>query len=102
MRFIDHRSHLYGGIQAIADFQLPRPCHESLGKFLIDLFVHHNATRRRAALPAGPESTPNRAIHRQVDLGVIHHHDHVLAAHLQAGVLEAPGGILRDLAAHFN
>ena len=62
--------------------------------------VHRHAARRRAALPGGAESAPDRAIHRQIQIGIIHHDDDVFPAHFQAAMLEIRRARLRDNPAH--
>ncbi len=61
--------------------------------------VHGDAARRRAALAGRAEAAPHGAVDREVEVGVVHHHDDVLAAHLEVAVLEARGAGLGDLAA---
>jgi len=58
--------------------------------------VDRHSAGRGAALAGGAEATPDGAVHREVQLGVVHHHDDVLAAHLQVAVLEGRGAGLGD------
>jgi hypothetical protein len=62
--------------------------------------VYSDAAGRGAALAGGAEAAPDGAVHREVELGVIHHEDDVLAAHLEVEVLEHRRAGLRDGAAH--
>ena len=52
-------------------------------ELFVDLFVNDQPRRSRAALPAGAERSPQRAFDGVVDIGVVHHDDRVLAAHLE-------------------
>ena len=47
-----------------------------------------HAAGRGAALAGGSEAAPDRAVDRKIEVGVVHHHDDVLAAHLEMDVLE--------------
>ena len=46
--------------------------------------------RRGASLPGGAERSPERAVHRELHIGVVEHHDGVLAAELERALLEHP------------
>ena len=84
----DQRSHLRTGIEAFADAQRPRTRHESIEKRAIHPLVNDDAARRRAALAGRPEATPQAAFDGEVEIRIVHHHDDVLAAHLQVNLLE--------------
>ena len=75
---------------------------EFLDKFLIDLFMNDQPRRRRAALAARAERSPNRAFDGVVDIGIVHHDDRVLAAHLEADDLVIAGALLGDDPAGFG
>src|SRR3990172_6920537 len=55
---------------------------------------HSPTPESRAPLPAGP--APHAAIHREVQVGVVHHHDDVLAAHFEVHFLEVWRRTCRD------
>ena len=50
----------------------------------------------RAALARGAERRPDDPVDREVEVGVVHHDDRVLAAELEVDVLEVVGGRLRS------
>ena len=64
--------------------------------------MHDDARGRGAALAGRAERAPQRAVDREVDVRVVHHHDHVLAAHLQMDVLELRRAGDVDVAADFR
>jgi hypothetical protein len=45
--------------------------------------MDHQARRRSAALARSAERTPDRAFDCQIYVRVVHHNDHILAAHLK-------------------
>ena len=57
--------------------------------------MHDHAARRRAALAGGAEGRPDDPLDREVEVGVVHDDDPVLAAELEMDVLELVGGVLR-------
>src|SRR6266852_1917591 len=61
---------------------------QPFGELPINALVNRHPAGRRAALPASSKSSPHCAIHRQIQIGIVHHDDDVLAAHLQRYVLE--------------
>jgi hypothetical protein len=50
--------------------------------------LHDHPRGRGAALPGGTEGCPDGTVHGQLQVGVIHHHNRVLAAQLQADALQ--------------
>ena len=63
--------------------------HELIDERAIDLLVHHDTACRGAALSGRPEPAPETAVDGELEVGVIHDHDDVLAAHLEMDLLEA-------------
>jgi hypothetical protein len=59
--------------------------------------VHDHAARGGAALPRGAERRPDDPVDREVEVGVVHNDDRVLAAQLQVDALELVGGVLEHL-----
>ena len=67
---------------------------------VVDRLVHDRRAHRRAALARGAEAAEQRALHGQVQVGVGHDHQRVLAAQLQARVLQMAPAQLADLRSH--
>src|SRR4029078_2701336 len=87
LRVAVRRPHLGLGLQPVADDERLRPRHELVDELLVDLLVHNDAAGRSAALPGGAEAAPQAAVHRQLEGGVVHDHDDVLAAPLESDLL---------------
>src|SRR5580704_101013 len=51
--------------------------------------MYGDAAGRGAALAGCAETAPDRAVDRQIEIGILHDDDDVLAAHLQAAMLES-------------
>jgi hypothetical protein len=64
--------------------------------------VDDRHAERGAALAGGAEAGEQRALGGQVQVGVRHHDERVLAAQLEAGVLQVPAGQLADPDAHLG
>ena len=58
--------------------------------------MHDRGAERRAALAGRPEATEQRALDREVEVGVGHHDERVLAAQLQARRLQVAAAQLAD------
>ena len=91
----DRRPHLSVRVEAVADAQRFTRATNASTKLLVDLLVHHDAARRRAALAGRAEAAPHAALHRELEVRVVHHHDDVLAAHLEVDLLERRRGVSR-------
>ena len=48
----------------------------------------HQTRGGGAALPAGPEGGPHNGVEREVEIGILRHHDRVLTAELEAHPLQ--------------
>ena len=83
----------------IADLELLRVLHELLGELRRDVLVHDHALDRHADLALVHERAERRRVHRVLDVGVVEHDQRVLAAELDAALLEQPAGLRRDLLA---
>ena len=59
--------------------------------------MNDDATRRRAALPGRAERRPQDPVEREVEVGVVHDDDRVLATELEVDVLQPLGGGLEHL-----
>ena len=79
----DAGAHVDARLEAVADAELARPRDELLDELVVDLAVDEEARGRRAALAGRAEGAPHRAVDRQIQVGVFHDEDRVLAAHLQ-------------------
>src|SRR5712692_5289718 len=102
LRLVDRRPHFRGGVQPIADLQLLGARHEAVEELAVDFIVYGDAARGRATLAGGAEPAPDGAVHREIQVGIVHHDDDVLAAHLQTAVLEHRRTAYRDLPAYFR
>src|SRR5947207_2330726 len=87
------RSHLGRGVEPVADAQCPGSGDELFEKRLIDPLVYDDAACGGAALAARAEPAPEASFHRQLEVGVLHDHDDVLAAHLEMHLLERWRGL---------
>src|SRR4029077_2930911 len=76
------------GIEPIANFQFLRAYRKARNEFPINTLVHRDAAGGRAPLSRGAKSAPDRAIDGQIEIGVLHHQNNVLAAHLQRATFE--------------
>ena len=83
-------------IEAVADLQLFRARDKSFGELGGNSLLQQDAARRRASLPRRPERAPQRAIKREIEIGVVEHDLRVLAAHLKRDLLEGGGSALRN------
>ena len=68
---------------------------EPLLQLAVDRLVHDHAARGGAALARGAERRPDDPLDGEVEIGVVHDDDPVLAAELEMDVLEVVGGVLR-------
>ena len=93
---VDGGPHVNGGVEAIADLQFSGALNKTGDKFLIDAFVHTEAAGSSAALAGSAESAPDRAVNRQIEIGIVHHQNNIFAAHLQAVVFETGGANFRN------
>ena len=93
---VDHGAEVGLGIPAGADPHLLGARDEPLLQLAVDRLVDDHAARGRAALPGGAEGRPDDPLHRELEVGVVHDDDRVLAAELEVDVLEVVGGRLRD------
>ena len=64
----------------------------------MDGVVHDRGAQRRAALPGRAEAGEQRALDREVEVGVVHDHQRVLAAQLEARRLQVAPAQRADLA----
>ena len=69
--------------------------HEPRAHLVVDRPVDDDAAGRRAALTRGAEGRPDDAVHGEVEVGVVHDDDPVLAAEFEVHVLEVLGGGLQ-------
>ena len=65
-------------------------------ELVVDLLVDDHRSQRRAALARGAEAAEQRALDGEVEVGVGHDDERVLAAELQAGRLEVAAAELTD------
>ena len=75
-------------------------CVEAAHELVVYRLVHDHRAERGAALARGAEAAEQRALGGQVELGVRHHHERVLAAELEAGRLHMAPAQLADPRAH--
>ena len=95
---MDHRPVQDVGVR-VADrsrFQTVRELRDELVEHRL---VDDRGAERRAPLPRGAEAAEQRALDRQIDVGVVHHDHRVLAAELQARRLHVATAELADLRA---
>src|SRR5688572_33006699 len=83
----DHRpvQDVLGGI---ADRSVRRGFREPRDEVVVDVAMHDRRAERRAALAGGPETAEQRALHCEVQVGLGHHDERILATELEARRLE--------------
>ena len=86
-RRVAHRS----GLEPLVE-----PAHE----LVVDALLHDRRAERRAALAGGAEAGEQRALDREIEVGVFHHDHRVLAAQLEARRLEVATAQRADLRPH--
>ena len=69
---------------------------EPLHELVVDRLVDDRRAERGAALARGAEAAEQRALDGEVEVGVRHHDERVLAAQLEAGRLAVAAGELAD------
>ena len=97
----DHRpvQDVLGGI---ADRSVRRGLREPGHEVVVDVPMDDRRAERRAALAGGPETAEQRAFHGEVQVGIGHHDERVLAAELEARRLEVTAAQLPDPASHLG
>src|SRR5882672_10949833 len=83
---VDAGTHIDSRVEAIADFQFFRAGYQARSEFAVHRFVNGDAASGGAALAGGAEAAPDGAVDGEVEIGVVHDYDDVLAAHLQAAM----------------
>ena len=84
-------------LPARAEPERLRALDETGGERVVEALVDDDAARRRAALAGGAERRPDDAVDGEVEVGVVHDDDRVLAAELEVDVLQTLGGRLEHL-----
>ena len=95
---VDHRA-VEDVADRVADRRRAQPLGQLGDELVVDRLVHDRGAQRRAALARGAEAAEQRALDREVEVGVVHDDHRVLAAELQARRLEVAAAELADLAA---
>ena len=85
---VDDRADVGVVLEAVAEPQLLGALDELRLELVVDLLVRDHAARRGAALAGRAERRPEDPLDREVDVGVVHDDDRVLAAELEVDVLE--------------
>jgi hypothetical protein len=93
----EHRPVQHRRVGRVADDGGLDPGEELLQEGVVDVVVDDRDAERGAALAGGAEAGEQRALGGEVQVGVRHHDERVLAAQLEAGVLQVPAGQLADL-----
>src|SRR5438132_1535170 len=63
---------------------------------VVDRLVHDHGAERGAPLAGGPEAAEERALDGEIEVGVRHDHERILAAEFQARRLEVAAAHLAD------
>ena len=92
---VDHRAVQHVGGR-IADRRLGHRLREPVDEVVVHVGVHDHGAERGAPLPGGAEPAEQRALDREVEVGVGHHDERVLAAELEARRLEVAAAQLAD------
>src|SRR5919199_1799229 len=94
---VDRRSHRHLLVEPAPDLQLACALRQPSAKLIRDGAVGDDPARGRAALARRPKRTPDRSFEHQIEVGVLHDDDGILAAHLQRDALECLCGNPRDV-----
>ena len=92
---VDHRA-VEHVLRRVADRRRAQALVEPAHELVVDGLVHDRRAERRAALAGRAEAAEQRALDREVDVGVVHHDHRVLAAELQARRLQVAAAQLAD------
>jgi hypothetical protein len=95
---VDHRAveDVLGGV---ADWRpVSTALREPGEEVVVDGLVHDRRPQRRAALARRAEAAEQRALDGEVEVGVVHDDERVLAAELEARRLQVAAAQLADLA----
>src|SRR6266516_5256076 len=84
---IDHRA-VQDVAGRVADRGLGDRLREPIDEVVVNVPMHDRRSEGGAPLPRGPEPAEQRALDREVQVGVGQHDERVLAAELEAGGLE--------------
>src|SRR5579863_251730 len=98
---VNLRAHGRGLIQTVANFDLANAIDKFVEELRIHALLHDNSARRGAALASRAETSPDRAIDRKINVGVVENNNCVLAAHFERAVLEGARSRLANDAANF-
>src|SRR6267154_823620 len=85
---VDAGTHIDSWVEAVADFQFFGAGYQARSEFAVDGFVNGDPARGSAALTGGAKAAPDGTVDGEVEIGVVHHEDDVLAAHLEAAMFE--------------
>src|SRR5919201_468834 len=88
---VDHGADVCVVLPAGPQAHLLDACDEARRELVVDGFVHDHAARGRTALAGGAERGPDDAVDREIEFGVVHDDDRVLAAEIEVDVLEVVG-----------
>ncbi len=99
---INYRPHVSLRIHAVAYTQHFGALDQFLREPFVYFLVDDQTRRSSATLSGSAESAPERAFDREIDIGVVQHHDDVLAAHLERADAVAFRARRSDQAACFS
>src|SRR4030095_6538555 len=80
---IDHWSNVRLRVRTVANPQASCLCDKLINELFVDFLVNDQARRRSTALPRRTEGAPNGAFNGEINIGIVHDDDCVLAAHLE-------------------
>jgi hypothetical protein len=81
--FVDQRPIADAFVQWVADLELCGAAGESAAHAGHHVAIDDQVAGAGAALPGGPEGSPERAFDREIEVGVRQDHERVLAAELE-------------------
>ena len=93
----DHRTNVGRRLEAATEPQFLGAPDELIDEPVRDGAVRDHARRGGAALPGRAECAPHDPVQRQVDIGVVEHHDRVLTAELARDALQQATADLADV-----
>ena len=85
-------------LHRVADRRAAQALVEPADELVVHARLDDRGSERRAALAGGAEAREQRALDREVEVGVVHHDHRVLAAELEARRLQVAAAERADLA----
>src|ERR1017187_9131006 len=102
LRLVYRRSHVDPVFRSVAHLDLLHAVDQFFEKLVRNGLVQNHAAGRGAALSCRAESALRTAFDGEVEIGIVHHHQGVFAAHLARDLRQMGSGLLGHLSASFT